>query len=267
MTIIAAITDTHFGSTTAISPEKFTIHGDRKADEQQTVEANAAQRWLLKCWVDYWDYVRDLARGKRLVVFHMGDVVDGLHHNTGQVMNEVGDQIQAAQDMLKPIAEMCDGRMWITYGSPAHNGGQAEHETTIARNLGVHAGYDFSLNVDDVVFDLKHEGRVGRMDQSSAAASLGVQVAADYMACGKKPPDYVLRGHVHQIDDSGEKLPYTRAIMLPCWQLRTFYANKVTQRRRSDIGGFILDTDYKDMPIMRKMRYTATGGWIETVKV
>lgn len=107
-----------------------------------------------------------------------------------------------------------------------------------------------------------HVGRTGSRDWTGAAPALAMEVAADYISDGKLPPRYILRGHRHIIDDSGAKLSYTRAIMLPSWQLRTNYGHRVTQRKRSDIGGFILDTAAPDFPILTRMRYTAPGGFI-----
>lgn len=273
MTIIAVISDTHIGSSTALCPPKYTIHGDRDPNEAQVVEYNNCQKWLYAAWLDFWRYTAQLAgiRGKtrktRLVVFHLGDAVDGKHHNSVQVMEEIPDQIQAAQDLLKPIAEMAD-TMYLTYGTGAHNGGAAEHETTIGRKLGIHTNYEFSLDVDGVVFDLAHTGRAGRRDYTSAAAGLAVEVARDYQTDGKPAPRYTLRGHTHLIDDSGSKLPDTRAIIVPSWQLRTAYGHAVAaNRKRSDIGGLIIDTDNPDFPILGKMRYKAPGGAIQTEKV
>lgn len=276
-TIVAVISDLHTGSTTAIAPPKFEVHADRDhSNEVNITEANRYQRLLYGWWSDYWAYVTQLAgvRGKtrkrRLVVLILGDCVDGLHHRSPQVMNEPSDQIKAAFDLLRPVVELADGGMWITYGTGAHNGGCAEHEVTLARMLGerVHHGWEFALDVDGVTFDLAHHGRAGRRDWTSAAAGLAAEVATDYISDGKLPPRYVLRGHNHLIDDSGSKLPYTRAISLPAWQLRTAYGHQVAaNRKRSDIGGLIVDTAYPEYPNLTRMRYKLPGGAITVEKV
>jgi len=275
-TIIAAISDSHIGSTTAIAPQTFEVHADRdNSNEVNITEANKYQTILYNWWLDFWAYVRELAgiRGKhrksRLIVFHLGDVVDGLHHRTPQVMNETADQIQAAFVLLRPVVDIADA-VYLTYGTGAHNGGCAEHEVTLARKLGdrVKHGWEFSLDIDGVLFDITHHGRAGTRDWTSAAASLAVEVAGDYISDGKLPPRYILRGHRHVIDDSAEKLPYTRAIMLPSWQFRTGYGHQAAaNRKRSDIGGLIFNTSQPDQPITSRMRYRLPGGFIKVETV
>jgi hypothetical protein len=84
-TVLAIISDTHVGSSTALAPLEFTVHG-RSEVEAQTTGANKLQRWLYECWQDYWDHVFKLAKKKRLIVVHCGDLVDGLHHGSLQVI-------------------------------------------------------------------------------------------------------------------------------------------------------------------------------------
>ena len=75
-TITAVISDTHIGSTTALSLKSYTT------DEGQEIKATPAQEWLLSSWLDYCDYLKALAgitgrkRAHRLIVVHLGDVVD-----------------------------------------------------------------------------------------------------------------------------------------------------------------------------------------------
>ena len=44
-----------------------------------------------------------LAKKKRLIVVHCGDLVDGVHHNSLQVMNEVEDQAEAFMELMLPV--------------------------------------------------------------------------------------------------------------------------------------------------------------------
>ena len=260
-TIVAVISDTHIGSTTALAPPKFTIHTGRHAETQIAI-ANQYQAWLYECWKDYWLHVLYLAgiRGKyrknRLIIVHLGDVVDSVHHGTPQVMNEMQDQIDAACNLLRPIFNLADA-VYLTYGTGAHNGGASEHEMNIGNELGIIHDYEFApLVIDDVAFDLTHHGRAGRRDWTSAGAGLASEVALDYVKNGKLPPRYVLRGHSHTIDDSGFKLPYTRAISLPSWQLRTAYGHMVSANQKwVDIGGISFDTSKPEQVDFSRIRY------------
>lgn len=268
-TIVAVITDTHTGSTTAIAPPKFQQHTGRK-DEVQTVQYNRQQEWLFACWRDFWVYVKELAgiRGKtrrnRLLVYHLGDMVENLHHGSVQVSNEENDQVQAFFTLFRPVVHMAD-KAYLTYGTtPTHAGEAASIEIGIAEDLGMSHAWELSHRIDGILFDLAHNGRAGQRDWTSAAPGLAVEVASDYLKDGKMPPRYVLRGHVHTIDDSGDKLPYTRAITLPSWQLRTAHGHKrAPNKKRSDIGGLIFDTAYPNFVNDTRLRYEAPGGFIK----
>lgn len=106
------------------------------------------------------------------------------------------------------------------------------------------------------MLDIAHHGRAGGRKWTSAAAGFAAEV-------GLRPPRYVLRGHNHRIDDSGEKLPFTRYISCPAWQLRTSFGWKVGQAR-ADIGGIIIDGDGVRF---EKARYYAAPGGRQIVRV
>lgn len=265
-TVICVISDTHFGSTTAIAPPTFSIHTGRdNGNETQIVEANKYQQWLFACWQDFFDYAKTRAgiRGKtrksRLILFHLGDIIDGLHHNSVQLVNELQDQEAIACNVLRPQVAVAD-KTFIVYGTPVHNGGTGESEVSIAQELGTRHDWELTVTVDGIPFDLAHHGRAGARDWTSSAAGLAVETALDYISEGLKPPRYVLRGHMHRLDDSGDKLAYTRAIVCPSWQLRTAYGHRYTTKRRSDIGGIIIDTADPDNPYFGRARYFAPNG-------
>ena len=241
-TITAIIGDTHIGSTTALAPDRFYIHR-REAVEAQEVRANMLQAWLLECWTEYWKYVFELVGKKnRLVVVHLGDVIDGNHHNSPQLVQEIGDQIQISIELLQPIADRAEAFYGIL-GTGAHAGQVGSAEVEIYKELGAaEYGQQLTLDIDGKIHDFAHHGRAGRRPWTSAAANVGTEVMIDYAATGMRPPDYVWRGHNHIIDDSGVKLPGTRVICTPSWQLKTEYGWKFAGNTvRSDIGGFIMD--------------------------
>ena len=63
--VLAVISDTHVGSSTALAPLEFNVHSRNDFEVQVT---NKLQKWLYECWTDYWDYVFKLAKKKRLIV-------------------------------------------------------------------------------------------------------------------------------------------------------------------------------------------------------
>ena len=220
-TIVAVIGDTHAGGTTALSTPKFGIHTAR-AQDTQIAEATLAQKWLYTCWIDYWDYIKRLCgirgqnRKHRLVVVHLGEFCDGLHHNTVQVANEIPDQMRIAEALHNPVANMADGGFFACIGTEAHAGDGGRIDVEVAQNIGAkEIDYEIVLNVDGIVMDFTHHGRAGQRDWTSSAAAQAAEIVLDYAKEGLPPPRYAFRGHNHIIDDSGEKLEGTRVICTP----------------------------------------------------
>ena len=261
-TVLAIISDTHVGSSTAVSPLRYTVH-NRSSYEAQVMEANRLQKWLYECWTDYWDHVFKLAKKKRLIVVHCGDLVDGVHHGSLQVMNEVEDQAEAFVDLMLPILKRADGFYGVLGTGPSHAGQDNATEAQLYRDLGaIEFGQTLTLAVDGVIHDFAHHGRAGARPWTSSAANLATEVIMDYAAQGLPMPNYIWRGHNHRIDDSGSKLPGTRAISLPSWQLKTSYGWRVSANTtRSDIGGYIVvdgllddsKSRYKGQPDQRRI--------------
>ena len=177
---------------------------------------------------------------KRLIVVHCGDLVDGVHHNSLQVMNEVEDQAEAFMDLMLPIVSeltastACWERVqvtpeWIT-------------PTQIYRDLGAtEFGQNLTLSVDGVLHTFFHHGRAGGRPWTSSSAGLAAEVMLDFAQAGLPLPNFIWTGHTHRADDSGSKFRDTRAISLPAWQLKTSFAHRVSAATvRSDIGGYIV---------------------------
>src|SRR3972149_8413370 len=103
-TITAIIGDLHIGGNTAIAPPEFEIY-HQDEEKKQVLRHSIMQRWLWDNWLDYWRYVWQLVGGSprkhRLVVVCMGDVIEGIHHGSTQLMQEKKDQIHLATSILK----------------------------------------------------------------------------------------------------------------------------------------------------------------------
>lgn len=270
-TITAIIGDTQGGSTTAVAPPRFKIHTGIK-DETQVTEANALQRWLYEDWIDFWDYVRTLTgiRGKhrknRLIIVHLGEFLDGIHHRTTQVVNEIADQKDIAMALHRPIAEMADA-IYVVIGTEAHTGPGGRYDTEIAKELGAaEVDYELSLDIDGVLMDFAHHGRAGQRDWTSAAAGMATEILVDCALTNSPVPRYAFRAHNHIMDDSGSKFDKIRVVCTPSWQLRTMYGHRVApnRKRRADIGGIIVNGDELDLT---HSRYYGAPGQQRIIKV
>lgn len=262
--VLVIISDTHIGSNTALSPKSFTIH-NRDTLEEQILQANRLQEWILSCWDDFWKYVYKLrgngVKAKKLIVVHCGDIIDGNHHNSMQLVQEVSDQITIARELFEPVVNKAD-KFFGILGTGAHAGQDNSDEIGLYKLLGIEYGQQITLDLDGVTHDFAHHGRAGRRPWTSAAANIAAEVMVDYASSGMKPPNYIWRGHNHLIDDSGFKLSGTRSIALPSWQLKTSFGWRTSvNTSRSDIGGMIVvngkiddsHSRYKGQPDERKV--------------
>lgn len=261
-TVLAIVSDTHVGSSTALAPLEFSVH-NRSDYEAQVTKANKLQKWLYECWTDYWDYVFKLAKKKRLIVVHCGDLVDGVHHGSLQVMNEVEDQAEACLELMMPIVAKCDGFFGVLGTGPSHAGMDNSTEAALYRQLGaVEFGQHLTLDIDGILHTFFHHGRSGYRPWTSSSAGLAAEVMLDFAQEGLPLPNFIWTGHTHRTDDSGSKFASTRAISLPSWQLKTSFGYKVSAGTiRSDIGGYLVvdgivdgsKSHYRGQPDQRKI--------------
>jgi hypothetical protein len=270
-TVTAIISDTHIGSFTALSLPEWgldtgTIDKDGKPIIKK-VMATLAQLWLLDKWNDYWKYAKKLCgRKHRLVVIHLGDVIDGNHHNSPQLLPNIQDQKEMAIEILKPIANAADA-FYIMRGTSIHSGPMSSDEVAIARELGAKCLFEQTFDIDGTLIQCAHHGRASKRDWTSVAASVAVQVilSAAMDRPPRQAPRYVFRGHNHICDDSGEKVRSTRAIALPSWELRTEFGFRVAPGILSDIGGaFMLPDGSLDLS---RLRYYEAPGESKVLKV
>jgi hypothetical protein len=273
--IVAIVSDTHIGGITALSLHEWQcdtgeVHEDG-TPITQLYTATLAQDWIYQSWVDYWEHVRQLAgRKHRIIAFHLGDVIEGNHHHTVQAMPNVGDQVAMAIEIMKPVVNLCEktkGRLVFIRGTEAHAGEAAQSEQGVAAALGCQSQWEGIFDIDGVVIDCAHQGRAGRRDWTSAAAGMAVEAIQDAVTDrpARVPPRYVFRGHNHLVDDSGAKVPGTRAIAMPAWTLRAAFGYKVAAGHRSDIGGAIILPDGE--LDLSKLRYYAAPGQRKVVKL
>ncbi len=246
-TLLVVLSDTHIGSSTAVSPLKFVVH-NRSENEAQVMEANRLQKWLYTNWIDFFDYVKSKSKKHRIIVAHLGDVIDYNHHGSTQLVQEVGDQVVMAKELLAPYRDIADKFIGIL-GTAAHAGTDHAVEADLYRQLGADfIEQQMTINLDGVLVDLAHHGRAGFRPWTSSAASLASEIMLDYAQSGLPLPNYIFRGHLHVMDDSGSKFENTRLIQCPSWQLRTTYANRVAgNTRRSDIGAVLLNDGKLDL--------------------
>jgi hypothetical protein len=81
--VLAVVSDLHAGGTTALCPPSIAL------DDGGEYNASKAQRWLWQCWGQFWDRAQSV-RDEHAATFYQifnGDLVDGNHHGTTQILS------------------------------------------------------------------------------------------------------------------------------------------------------------------------------------
>lgn len=113
--IIVVLSDLHIGSTVGLWPVNF------KTQEGHNIGQNEFQRWLWKCWIDLTlvQLPKYIGNDPYAVVLN-GDIIEGIHHRTLQVMTaNTTDQTNAAKQVLEPLAKQAS-RLFMVKGTEVH---------------------------------------------------------------------------------------------------------------------------------------------------
>jgi hypothetical protein len=188
-----------------------------------------------------------------LFVFHLGDLVDGIHHGNVQAITVLDDQEKMAEELLAPLRAIAR-QMWICVGTATHVGEVGQSERRIARRLNATLAYEHRVEIDGVLHDLAHHGRVSSRSYYTAATSIAAEVMLESAERGDPIPRFIWRGHRHRINDSGEHFENTRCIVVPCWQLRTHYGHKVSPGKTSDVGYVLVEGENVEVKRYRPQR-------------
>jgi len=222
---VFVISDLHIGSSVAMLPDNAYIYDDVR------VEPSDAQKWLKRVWNTVLERAFEIAGNDEIVMVFNGDLIDGDHHGTYQLV--VADQLQQvmmANDILEPVIDRAD-KVLFTRGTPSHVGREGRYDEMIAKNfdgekLGTesHSHWHMKIDVDGVRFDFSHFSTQSGIYRNSGNAinQLAAETTMSYFMNGEQPPHYTVRSHRHVYKSSGDNFP-TEAIQTPAFQLGTSY--------------------------------------------
>ena len=253
---LVVVSDLHCGCRLGICPP-----GGVQLDDGGTYQPSALQEKIYAMWRSFWDeFVPEATRGEPFGVVVNGDSIDGVHHNsTTQFSHNIGDQIRAAEELLRPVVKACAGRFWMVRGTEAHVGSSAVSEEGLAHALkaipnteGQCARWDLWKELGDgkLVHLLHHIGTTG--SQAYEATAVHKELVEEFVEAGRwhrKPPDCIVRSHRHRHfetsistgTDSGET-GRALAVVTPAWQGKTAFAWKIPGARLStpQFGGVLI---------------------------
>ena len=249
-TLIVGLSDLHSGGTTALFPNR-----EWWFDAEHNHNPTRLQQEIHEHWIHCAALTRRARRGRRMVVLHLGDAVEGFHHNTTQVAT--GHKSKQAKVHEHLMREYLDGAGFdpgagdaLVYvrGTEIHVG-DVEH--SIAANLGAELAYApdvVDLRVNGRLIWLTHHG-AGAGEGDTEGDSFRNWLKRTFWTCVKRKrpiPDMVVIGHRHRamyttytqrIEDRFHTI---RGVILPSWQAKTRYALGKVPLQVNEIGaGFI----------------------------
>lgn len=236
---IVVIGDTHCGGSTALLPPGVS------SDEGRTYGLSPFQKWLWESWQDFWKWIWGVLDGASFAFVHLGDILEGRHHETTQIVtgNLSSQQRIALEALSGPVAKA--KKAFFVRGTRAHSGESAESEEELVGQLlgksgGPHTTWDKWLWLGN---DLIHFAHHIPHTSSHAYKSSPLMrlMAASFAAAGEHgfhAPSILVRGHCH--DYTEVKRAHCRVVTCPCWQGKTGHIWRIATVEPAVIGGLLI---------------------------
>lgn len=244
---VVVTSDQHARSTVGlISPKGVAL------DDGGRYRPSKAQLWLWDHWRAAWERAVEEAHraGAELWWVNNGDLVDGDHHHTYQIVsrNSIQER-EIVRDILDVPLSYSPKHIFIVRGTETHTGPAASAEESIARALSddwpvewqsdphTASWWHLMLEAEGVLLDFMHHGRVGWRPWTMAGqvGNLAAQIVFERANAGEPIPHIAVRSHYHRYADTGD-LFRCRLIQTPAWQLATSYVRRVVPESLADIG-------------------------------
>lgn len=247
--LAVVLSDIHCGSTVGLMPPNFVTA------ENQEISQNPIQRWLWDCWRRAQDFAGKIAGGDPYALLLNGDLIEGIHHGTKQVISpDVKDHVGAAEQALEPFVKNAEC-IFVVRGTECHTN---NHELTLGKILGgradpdsnpkkpLHAFDRLQLDIHGCPCALSHHIGTSVRDYTEATQLSVVlnQELVNAQRNGERTPKVVVRAHRHRFGFFGNG--HELCFVTPPWQAQTRHVHKVVTSTRCHPGILILDWREKE---------------------
>jgi hypothetical protein len=239
-------------------------------DDGGSYTPSKLQRWLHENWLEFWRRVGKARKGGGLVVLCNGDLIDGDHHQTPQIITrDPNVQLYVLKKVFAPVLALKPDVAVVVRGTEAHVGKGASMEESFARWLskegvsvpkdgdsGMYSHWHFRGEILGSMIDAAHHGRMGQRSwtKSGVVGNLAAQIVMEAANLRHAPPALAFRSHYHTHYDTYNAF-VTRLIQTPGWQFHTAYAHKVVPEVLSDIGGIIVTFEEGRAPVVESVLF------------
>jgi len=243
--LITALSDMHSGGTTALFPNHKMEWGKAK---NRNHSPNSKQLKMHDLFIRSAKYAKN-NRGGQMVIVHNGDAIEGIHHQTIEIVSNVWDDHVDIHETLmnefmkkSGFAKNKGDKLYYTIGTESHTG---EKEEEIARHLnadGVFQHVEIEIN-GRLVWFLHHGPSKGHgANEGNALRNFLRDIYFNCQKHNTRPPDVVFTGHVHTpcYNTFVFDMHTIHGIICPSFQSKTRYAHRAAPVERNEVGSAFL---------------------------
>lgn len=247
--LLVSLSDLQSGSDQAVFPS-WGIRKEKTAandDKPGIMTGSARQKKLFSHFEYCAKEVRNRTGDNRLVVVHDGDAIEGVHHNTMQLMSvNEKDHRNIHVELMDHFLDLIDfqrkrgDELHYVSGTETHT---KDYELDIANHYDyIDAGYhdEFKKTFNGREIWYVHHGGVAGDGQNEGDAYRNwlKRIYFNNLKEKKKQPDLIISAHVHKPIYTSYVQDYhvIHGIILPSWQMKTRFAYRVAPFQRNAIG-------------------------------
>jgi len=242
--LIVPISDLHSGSTTALFPDRFWQfeHGNHTPTDQQSS--------MFAHWLECAKQVKAARKGKRLIIVHNGDAIDGVHHGSLQTITYLkNEQIEIHLELMDTFLKIVgDAELYYVKGTEVHVG---DTENIIGDDLGAVQASGELCAFDELTIDINgkrfwfiHKGpsRGKGANRGNGIRNWLKHLFIDLTAENMLPPHYIISSHWHDPDWGGYvgrlngQYHKMELLITPSWQQKTRFGYAVAPFVQNKIG-------------------------------
>lgn len=241
--LLVSLSDMHSGGSTALFPD-YQMTFSHNGKDAMIARATPLQARMYKHWIACGKAIKERGKGKRIVVVHNGDALEGHHHGSIQIVtpnpkHQTEIHIELMETLLKESGHSVKNgdELHYTSGTESHTGWE---EYGISEHFDAHFHDELQAKINGVaVWFTHHGGGAGKgANEGNGYRNWLKDIYFECLRAGKTPPDMVVTAHFHKPIYQTYVMDWhtIHGMILPSWQQKTRYAHRVAPFQRNDIG-------------------------------
>ena len=235
-TLIVSLSDMHSGSTKALFLPRMVQF------EHTNYTPTPNQKQIYKHWMKCAEWVREHRQNKKLIIVNNGDAIEGIHHNTQEIVSYKWDDhvrvhCDLMDDFLQAVEFGSGDELHYVSGTESH---VMDKEMEIAEDLGATYQHELKLIVNGKCIWYTHRGANPGYSygEGDSYRNWLKKIYWDLTQRRMPIPDMIVGSHYHHPIYNTYVHDYhtIHGIVLPSWQMKTRYAYGVSPFQVNQIG-------------------------------